>query len=131
MKQTQKTKQVQGQKQELTQTIDNAFSLDLEIKQKKKLLESKKADLKEYAKSIGEKELYGEFGKVEFSDEAKGYIDPYELYHFMLDLGMGHDFFDLVKVNLTEAKSKLGETILSEVLQTKYTEFAKMKFKKK
>ena len=131
MKQTQKTKQTQKQRQELTQTIDNAFSLDLEIKQKKKLLDSQKADIKEYAKSVGEKELHGEFGKVEFSDEAKGYINPKELYKLMVDLGMEEDFFNLVKVNLTDAKSKLGETILSEVLETNYTKFAKMKFKKK
>ena len=125
-----KAKQTQKQVQDLTQTIDEAYALDLEIKQKKKLLDQKKAELKEFAMNTDQKEIQGEYGKIEFTDEMKSSINPEDLFTLMQDLGEMQNFFKLVKVNLTDTRKKLGETLLEDITDSKYVEFAKMKFKK-
>lgn len=125
-----KAKQTQKQVQNLTQRIDEAYALDLEIKQKKKLLDQKKAEIKEFAISTRQKEIAGEYGKVEFTDEVKNSISPEDLFTLMQDIGEEQKFFQFVKVNLTNTRKHIGEALLENIIDAKYVEFAKMKFKK-
>lgn len=126
----QKTKQKQEQAQDIEHVVDEAYALDLEIKQKEKLLKQKKAELKTFAQKTGQKILEGNEGKVEFSDEIRTNIDPYDLWELMQGIGMETDFFNVVGVRISDAKNKVGEILLEDINKQTYNEFAKMKFKK-
>ena len=127
----QKTKQKQEQAQDIEHVIDEAYALDLEIKQKEKLLKQRKAELKAFAQKTGQKVLDGNEGRVEFSDETRTQIDPFALWKLMQELGMEQDFFNLVGVKVADAKNKVGELHLNEIAEQSYNEYAKMKFKKR
>ncbi|MFW6145426.1 MAG: hypothetical protein ACOC4Y_01375 [bacterium] len=127
----QKTKQTQEQHQDIEHVVDEAYALDLEIKQKEKLLKQKKEELKSFAKKTGQKTLEGNEGRVEFSDETRTSIDPFALWELMQELGMEKDFFNVINVKVTDAKNKVGELHLDGIAEQNYNEYAKMKFKKR
>jgi len=129
----QKTKQAQNKdiKQEIESMVDEAYALDLEIKQKEKLLKQRKAEIKAFAQKTGQKTLEGNEGRVEFSDETRTSIDPFALWELMQELSMEQDFFNVVNVKVTDAKNKVGELHLDDIAEQSYNEYAKMKFKKR
>lgn len=131
MKQKTKVKQSQKQTQNIEQVIDEALQLDLEIKEKTALLKKKKAELRRFAINAGLKKLAGNQGKVVFSDEVKTSIEPFKLFSLLQDLDMDVAFFDLVKVNITEAKKKVGDVYLEGIKSEGLIEYAKMKLSKK
>lgn len=130
-----KMKQKQGQKQvqssDLEQKIDTAYMLDVEIKEKEKVLKAAKQELKKVAQGEGKKSLSGELAEIIFSDETKNHVDPKDLYIIMQELGMEDSFWDLVTVRLGDAKSKVGELALDSIMTSEDNEYAKMKFKKR
>jgi len=129
MKQKQNQKQVQSS--DLEQKIDTAYMLDTEIKEKKKVLDGVKKELKAVAQGEGKKSLSGELAEVSFIGETQNEVNPKDLYIIMEELGMGDAFWDLVKVKLGDAKSKVGELALDSIMTSEYNEYAKMKFKKR
>jgi len=131
MKQKQKTKQTQYQAQKIEEKIDEAYALDVEIKIKTALFKKKQAELKKFAQKTGLKKLSGNYGQVEFIDGFKNSIDSFKLFSLMQDLGIEDNFFNLVKVKLTDAKKRVGDMYLDEITDSDFVEYAKMKFKKK
>ena len=129
MKQKQNQKQVQSS--DLEQKIDTAYMLDTEIKEKKKVLDGVKEELKAVAQGEGKKSLSGELAEVSFIGETQTNIDPKDLFTLMVDLDMEDEFWKLVKVNITDAKEKLGELSLDSIASRNVKEYAKMKFKKR
>ena len=131
LKLKQKQGQKQEQKQDLSQQIDTAYLLDVEIKEKKKALDKSKGKIKAEAMREGGKTLSGDIAEVVFSDETQTNIDPKDLFTLMVDLDMEDEFFKLVKVNITDAKEKLGELSLDEIASRSVKEYARMSFKKR
>ena len=131
LKLKQKQGQKQEQKQDLGQQIDTAYLLDVEIKEKKKALDKSKGKIKAEAMREGAKTLSGDIAEVVFSDETQTNIDPKDLFTLMVDLDMQDEFFKLVKVNITDAKEKLGELSLDEIASRNVKEYARMSFKKR
>lgn len=131
LRQKQDQKQDQEQKQEIEQKVDDGYFLDTEIKEKTKILKSKKSDLLDFAKQTGHTELTGYESKVVFSNETKTSIDPRKLFTIMTELGMQDAFFDCVNVKVGEAKQKVGEIHLEGIAELEFKEYAKMSFKKK
>ena len=131
LKLKQKQGQKQEQKQDLSQQIDTAYLLDVEIKEKKKALDKSKGKIKAEAIREGGKTLSGDIAEVVFSDETQTNIDPKDLFTLMVDLDMEDEFWKLVKVNITDAKEKLGELSLDEIASRNVKEYARMSFKKR
>ena len=131
LKLKQKQGQKQEQKQDLSQQIDTAYLLDVEIKEKKKALDKAKGGIKAEAMREGAKTLSGDIAEVVFSDETQTNIDPKDLFTLMVDLDMEDEFWKLVKVNITDAKEKLGELSLDSIADRGVKEYARMSFKKR
>ena len=131
LKLKQKQNQKQEQKQDLSQQIYTAYLLDVEIKEKKKALDKAKGSIKSTAIKEGAKSLSGDIAEVVFSDETQTNIDPKDLFTLMVDLDMEDEFWKLVKVNITDAKEKLGELSLDSIASRNVKEYARMSFKKR
>ena len=129
-KQMIKQAQVQAQKSDLIQLVDESFVLDLEIKEKKKVLEGNKTKLKSLSIKEGKSSFAGELGQVDFSNSTSTTIDPKALYDLMVEMGIEDSFFDLVKVQIGDAKAKIGEMMLESITSQTVTKNNTLKFKK-
>jgi hypothetical protein len=128
-KQKNKTKQVQ--KQDLVQLIDDSFMLDLEIKEKKKVLDANKGKLKQRALIEGKGSFSGELAEAVFSNDTKTEIDPKDLYNLLVEIGQEDAFFDLVSVKLTDTRERVGDMLLESIWKQTVKKNAKIKFKKR
>ena len=131
MKQKLKEKEKLDTKLSLAERIDTAYLLDVEVKEKTALLKKEKESLKGEAKSQEVKVLEGEIAQLLFSDETKSLVDPYDLFLLCGELGIEDKYWEMVKVNLTAAKSLVGELALDSIINTEYVEYAKARFKTK
>ena len=129
-KQMIKQAQVQAQKSDLIQLVDESFVLDLEIKEKKKVLDANKGKLKALSIKEGKSSFSGELGKVDFSNSTSTTIDPKALYALMVEMGIAESFFDLVKVQIGDAKAKIVEMMLESITSQTVTKNNTLKFKK-
>jgi hypothetical protein len=129
--QKQKNKQKQKQVLDLVQLIDNSYILDIEIKEKKKVLETNKDKLKDLAKIEGKNSLLGDLGECSFSDTTTTEIDPEAFYKLLVELELDHEFFSLVTVKITDAKAKIGEMALSTIWKQETKKNNTIKFKKR
>ena len=129
--QKQKTKQKQEQKQDLIQLIDMSYILDVEIKEKTKVLKGNKEKLKHQAIIEGKTSFSGELGDAIFSNDTKTEIDPKDLYNLLVEIGQEDAFFDLVSVKLTDARSRIGDLLLEGIWKQTVKKNAKIKFKKR
>jgi hypothetical protein len=130
MMQKQKTRQKQEQKQDLAQLIDDSYMLDVELKEKKKVLNANKGKLKKQALIEGKSLFSGELAEAVFSNDTKTEIDPKDLYNLLIELGQEDAFFDLVSVKLGAAKERIGDMLLERVWKQTVKKNAKLKFKK-
>lgn len=126
-----KVKQKVSQVQDIKQLVDASYMLDTEIKAKKKALDINKDRLKKIATSEGKAGYEGDLSQCLFSDSTTTEIEPKQLYDLMVEMDMADAFFDLVKVNITDAKARIGELMLSDIWQQKTQKNAKLSFKKR
>ena len=129
-KQRVKQAQVQAQKSDLIQLVDESFLLNIAIKEQEKVLEANKMKLKALSIKEGKSSFAGELGKVDFSNSTSTNIDPKALYDLMVEMGIEDSFFDLVKVQIGEAKAKIGEMMLESITSQTVTKNNTLKFKK-
>ena len=116
-------------KSEIVSLIDETCLLDAEIKEKIKILDENKKKIREYAAENDLEEIAGDLGRIEFSSETKTEIDVMDLYNRMIELNNEAEFFNLVKVNITAVKSKLGNLITEDISKNETKRFAKMRIK--
>ena len=129
--QKQKTRQQQTQKQDLVQLIDDSYMLDVELKEKKKVLDANKGKLKQQALIEGKSLFSGELAEAVFSNDTKTEIDPKDLYNLLVEIGQEDAFFDLVSVKLTDARARVGDMMLEQIWKQTIKKNAKLKFKKR
>jgi hypothetical protein len=129
--QRQKIKQKQTQKQDLVELIDTSYLLDVEIKEKKKVLDTNKAKLKQTALIEGKTKLSGELIDVVFSNDTKTEIDPKKFYDLLVELGMEAAFFDLISVKIGDARKRVGDMALETIWDQKTKKANKISFKKR
>lgn len=129
-KQMLKQAQAQAQKSDLIQLVDDSFLLNIAIKEQEKVLEANKRKLKALSIKEGKSSFSGELGKVDFSNSTSTNIDPKALYALMVEMGIEESFFDLVKVQIGDAKAKIGEMMLESITSRTVTKNNTLKFKK-
>lgn len=128
--QKQMIKQAQEQKSALIQLVDDSILLNIAIKEQEKVLEANKMKLKALSIKEGKSSFAGELGKVDFSNSTSTTIDPKALYTLMVEMGIEDSFFDLVKVQIGDAKAKIGEMMLENITSQVVTKNNTLKFKK-
>lgn len=133
LKQKQSQKQTQKQKQSKTiaEQVDEAFENDQKVKQLSDLVKKTKETLKNYARGEELHELKGEKAKIVFSQDVITKVDPYTLYNHLKEEGRENEFFDLVKVNVGDARKKLGDNELEKVAEVSVKDYAKGTLKEK
>jgi len=129
--QKQKTKQKQVQTQNIIELIDNSYIIDTELKEKKKVLDTNKAKLKQTALIEGKTKLSGELIDVAFSNDTKTEIDPKKFYNLLVELGMEAAFWDLITVKVGDARKRVGDMALESIWQQTVKKNNKISFKKR
>ena len=135
LKQGQKNKQNQKQQQKQSKTIaeqvDEAFESDQKAKQLGDVVKKTKETLKNYARGEELHELEGEKAKIVFSQDVITKVGPRDLYNHLKEHGREDEFFDLVKVNVGDARKKLGDNELEKVAEIDVKDYAKGTLKEK
>ena len=104
------------------------------IKDKQEVLDVEldkiKVDFREEAKSrkVGHFVGYKHFVRV--SPQSATECDAEELRSTLVEVGRGHEFYECVKVLITNAKAKLGETVFNSISTTKSEAYKKVSFLK-
>lgn len=129
-KQMIKQAQAQEQKSALIQLVDDSILLNIAIKEQEKVLEANKRKLKALSIKEGKSSFAGELGKVDFSNSTSTTIEPKALYDLMVEMEIEESFFDLVKVQIGDAKAKIGEMMLESITSQTVTKNNTLKFKK-
>lgn len=97
--------------------------LDVELEKIKKTLRTE-AKARKVSYFLGVKH----FARV--SPQTATVCDPQELEQALVDLERQDEFYECVKVLVTEAKAKLGETVFNSISETKSEAYKKVSFLK-
>lgn len=106
--------QIQTKEHATSLLVDEAVSVDQEIKRLTTKLSDMKERLKAIAKSQGVSELSGHFGKASFQHITEFEIDADQFYNWLLTHRKSNVFRDFVKVDKTKVRTAMGEAPLRE-----------------
>lgn len=114
----------------ITEKIDRAAMLNIQIKKLEKEFDELKKDIKVIAKKRQEGKIKGEKFQAVVGPTSTVSIDPEDLRELLSDLDREDEFDSLVKVLAEPAKKALGETHFETIADIKVTAFNRINFKK-
>jgi hypothetical protein len=98
-------------------------ALDVELEKIKKIF-------REEAKARKVDHFLGDKNFVRVSPQTSTECDPQDLEQTLDDLDRHVEFYDCIRVLVTEAKAKLGETVFDSISHTKSEAYKKVSFLK-
>lgn len=114
---------------EIKQMVDEGAQLVAAIKEADAKLKLIKSQLKAHAMKEGIKSVPGIEHVLIISPSPSSSVDPAELRKLMMKLKMGDQFFDCVKVGLTETRKIVPAHELAKIETKTVDDYGKMTFK--
>lgn len=99
----------------IKKTIDEATQMSYDLKILEADLDDAKRDIKAYAKKYNMIKIEGNTAFAKVTTTSKASVEPDELRSKLDDLQRPSEFMELIKVDLTQAKKSLGETVFEEI----------------
>ena len=117
-------------KSELKAMVDQGITLDLEIKEKEKILDQIKNELKAYAKASGQSVLAGTNGVAVIDGNQKTLIETKKVYDYLMKQGKSTEFFKVSSILIGELKKIVNDNELNSLCEFIAQPFSKISFKK-
>lgn len=118
-------------KPKLADLVDRGFELKTKLKPMNDEMDDIKSRLKSHGKQYKQKKIDGTKAVASFSAQPFPGAVVKEVYDTFVELDREDEFFDCVKVNLTELKASLGETMSEELITIKRDPYGRVNFRKK
>lgn len=114
----------------ITEKIDRAALLNIQIKKLEKEFDELKSDIKVIAKKRQDGNIKGEKFQVVVGPTSTVSIDPEDLRELLSDLDREDEFDSLVKVLAELTKKALGESQFETIADIEVVPFNRISFKK-
>lgn len=114
----------------ITEKIDRAAMLNIQIKKLEKEFDELKSDIKVIAKKRQDGLIRGEKFEAVVGPTSTVSIDPEDLRELLSDLDREDEFDDLIKILAEPTKKALGESQFETIADIKVTDFNRINFKK-
>jgi hypothetical protein len=116
--------------EEIRKLVDKGRKLKEKLDNMESELEKIKKTLRNEAKLKKADHFLGESHFARVGPHTVNQCDPHELEAMFTDLDRHAEFYDCIKVQIGEAKTRLGETVLGSIMTSESTPYKKVSFLK-